>query len=134
TFIGAPLIVYPLVRLGQRVRRSTRRSQEQLEHLSQLATEAFAGHRIVKAFGGERREAERFGAASERLYRTNLKITSTVSLLPPMMGSVGGRLVVALLWRGGRAISGPNQTMDMGSFVGFIFAAFIMYTPIKRLS
>ena len=49
---GAPLVVYPLVRLGQRVRRSTRRSQEQLEHLSHLTAEAFTGHRIVKAFGG----------------------------------------------------------------------------------
>ena len=49
--IGAPLVVYPLVRLGQRVRRSTRRSQEQLEHLSHLTAEAFTGHRIVKAFG-----------------------------------------------------------------------------------
>jgi subfamily B ATP-binding cassette protein MsbA len=132
TFIGAPLVVYPLVRLGQRVRRSTRRSQEQLEHLSHLTAEAFAGHRIVKAFGGERREAERFGVASERLYRTNLKITSTVSLLPPMMEFLGGVLIVALLWYGRRAISA--HTMDMGTFVGFIFAAFMMYTPIKRLS
>jgi subfamily B ATP-binding cassette protein MsbA len=132
TFIGAPLVVYPLVRLGQRVRRSTRRSQEQLEHLSHLTAEAFAGHRIVKAFGGERREAERFGAASERLYRTNLKITSTVSLLPPMMEFLGGVLIVALLWYGRRAIRA--ETMDMGTFVGFIFAAFMMYTPIKRLS
>jgi ATP-binding cassette, subfamily B, bacterial MsbA len=132
TFIGAPLVVYPLVRLGQRVRRSTRRSQEQLEHLSHLTAEAFAGHRIVKAFGGERREAERFGAASERLYRTNLKITSTVSLLPPIMEFLGGVLIVALLWYGRRAIKAG--TMDMGDFVGFIFAAFMMYTPIKRLS
>jgi subfamily B ATP-binding cassette protein MsbA len=132
TFIGAPLVVYPLVRLGQRVRRSTRRSQEQLEHLSHLTAEAFAGHRIVKAFAGERHEAERFGAASERLYRTNLKITSTVSLLPPIMEFLGGVLIVALLWYGRRRIG--DGSMDMGSFVGFIFAAFMMYTPIKRLS
>jgi len=132
TFIGAPLVVYPLVRLGQRVRRSTRRSQEELEHLSHLTAEAFAGHRIVKAFGGERHEAERFGAASERLYRTNLKITSTVSLLPPIMEFLGGVLIVALLWYGRRRIGAG--AMDMGSFVGFIFAAFMMYTPIKRLS
>ena len=50
---GAPLVVYPLVRLGQRVRRTTRRSQEALEHLSHLSAEAFTGHRIVKAFGTE---------------------------------------------------------------------------------
>jgi len=134
-FIGAPLVVYPLIRLGQRVRRSTRRSQEQLEHLSHLTAEAFAGHRIVKAFGGEHHEAQRFGAASERLYRTNLKITSTVSLLPPMMEFLGGLAIVALLWYGRRRIgAGAIDGIDQGSFLAFIFAAFMMYTPIKRLS
>ena len=50
---GAPLVVYPLIRLGQRVRRTTRRSQEALEQLSHISAEAFTGHRIVKAFGTE---------------------------------------------------------------------------------
>src|SRR3954463_8272180 len=50
---GAPLIVYPLARLGQRVRRTTRRSQEALEQISHLSAEAFTGHRIVKAFATE---------------------------------------------------------------------------------
>src|SRR4051794_28186101 len=95
--VGAPIVIYPLVRLGQRVRRSTRRSQEHLEHLSHLTAEAFSGHRIVKAFGAERHEAARFAVASDRLYRTNLKITSTVSVLPPMMEFLGGVAVVALL-------------------------------------
>ena len=132
SFTGAPLVIYPLVRLGQRVRRSTRRSQEQLEHLSHLTAEAFAGHRIVKAFGGEGHEAERFGAASERLYRTNLKITSTVSLLPPIMEFLGGAAIVALLWYGRQRIG--EGALDTGRFLAFIFAAFMMYTPIKRLS
>ena len=86
---GAPIVVYPLVRLGQRVRRSTRRSQEQLEHLSHLAAEAFTGHRIVKGFGTEVHESRRFASAAELLYRTNLKITSTVALLPPLMEFLG---------------------------------------------
>ena len=51
-------------RLGQRVRRTTRRSQEALEHLSHVSAEAFTGHRIVKAFGAEEREAAKFAAAS----------------------------------------------------------------------
>ena len=75
---GAPLVVYPLVRLGQRVRRTTRRSQEELEHLSHVTAEAFTGHRIVKAFGAEAREARRFQRASQRLYRTNMKVTSAL--------------------------------------------------------
>jgi ATP-binding cassette, subfamily B, bacterial MsbA len=133
-FTGAPLVVYPLVRLGQRVRRSTRRSQEELEHLSHLTAEAFTGHRIVKAFGAERHEAARFSAASQRLYRTNLKVTSTVSVLPPIMEFLGGVAIVALLWYGQRRIAAPDDPMTQGNFLAFIFAAFMLYTPVKRLS
>jgi subfamily B ATP-binding cassette protein MsbA len=129
---GAPLVVYPLVRLGQRVRRSTRRSQEEIEHLSHIAAEAFSGHRIVKAFGAEHHEAERFKRASQMLYRTNLKITSTVAVLPPLMEFLGGLAVVALIWYGSQEISSGRTTQ--GRFLGFIFAAFMMYTPIKKLS
>ena len=60
---GAPLIVYPLIRLGQRVRRTTRRSQEALEQLSHLSAEAFTGHRIVKAFGDRERTRRRSSTA-----------------------------------------------------------------------
>jgi subfamily B ATP-binding cassette protein MsbA len=129
---GAPVVVYPLVRLGQRVRRSTRRSQEELEHLSHIAVEAFTGHRIVKAFGAEGHEARRFQRASTMLYRTNLKITSTVAMLPPLMEFLGGVAVVGLILYGSSRIGAGETTQ--GSFLGFIFAAFMMYTPIKKLS
>ena len=54
---AAPLVVYALVRLGQRVRRVSRRGQEEIEHVTHIATEGLAGHRIVKAFGAEGWEA-----------------------------------------------------------------------------
>jgi subfamily B ATP-binding cassette protein MsbA len=129
---GAPVVVYPLVRLGQRVRRSTRRSQEELERLSHITAEAFTGHRIVKAFGAEAREARRFGEAAQRLYRTNVKVTSTLAILPPLMEFLGGVAIVMLLWYGRRQIAAGELTM--GEFTAFIFAAFMMYTPVKKLS
>ena len=63
---GAPILLYPLVRLGQRIRRTARRSQEAQEHMSHVAAETFAAHRIVKAFGAEEREAGRFRDALQR--------------------------------------------------------------------
>jgi subfamily B ATP-binding cassette protein MsbA len=132
SMVGAPIVIYPLVRLGQRVRRSTRRSQEHLEYLSHLTAEAFTGHRIVKAFGAERQEAARFSEASHRLYRTNLKVTSTLALLPPIMEFLGGVAIIGLLWYGRRQIAAG--TTSSGDFLAFIFAAFMLYTPVKRLS
>ena len=126
---GAPVVVYPLVRLGQRIRRTSRRSQEQLEHLSHVTAEAFTGHRIVKAFGAEGHEGGRFRRAAERLYRTNLKVTSTVAVLPPLMEFLGGVAVVGLIWYGSHNIAAGRITQ--GDFMAFVVAAFMMYAPIK---
>ena len=129
---GAPIVVYPLVRLGQRVRRTSRRSQEELEHLSHISAEAFSGHRIVKAFAGEPYEQERFDQASERLYRTNMKVTSSVSVLPPLMEWLGAFGIVGVLWYGSREIASGQLTS--GEFTSFVAAMLLMYGPIKKLS
>jgi ATP-binding cassette, subfamily B, bacterial MsbA len=130
--ISAPLIVYPLVRLGQRVRRSSRRSQEALEQLSHISAEAFAGHRIVKAFGTEAKEAEKFSRAGYLLYRTNMKVTAAVSTLPPLMELIGGFAMAGALWYGSREIAAGQLTT--GEFTSFIAALFLMYGPAKKLS
>jgi subfamily B ATP-binding cassette protein MsbA len=129
---GAPVVVYPLVRLGQRVRKTTRRSQEQLEHISHITAEAFSGHRIVKAFGTEEVEAKRFAAASDLVYRTNMKVTSALSALPPLMEFLGGLGMAAALWYGSRQIGQGHLTT--GEFTSFIAAMFLMYGPAKKLS
>jgi ATP-binding cassette, subfamily B, bacterial MsbA len=129
---GAPVVVYPLVRLGQRVRRTSRRVQEQMAYLTHVTSEAFTGHRIVKAFGAEAHEAARFQTATERVYRTILKVSSTVSILPPLMEFLGGFAVVGLVIYGTFNIGRGDMTQ--GDFFAFVVAAFMMYGPIKKLS
>ena len=129
---GAPLIVYPLVRLGQRVRRTTRRSQEALEQMSHVSAEAFTGHRIVKAFGAEDRETAKFEHASDHYYRTSIKVNSALSALPPLMEFIGGIAFATALWYGSEAIKAGRLTT--GEFVAFITALFMMYGPAKKLS
>jgi len=129
---GAPLVVYPLVRLGQALRKTTRRSQEHLEHMSHAATEAFTGHRIVKAFGAEDREAVRFGAVARALYKANLKVTAAMSVMPPIMELLGGVAVAAALWYGSQEIA--SGALTTGGFAKFVIALMAMYGPVKKLS
>src|SRR5947207_6029634 len=129
---GAPLLVYPLIRLGQRVRRTTRRSQEALEQLSHISAEAFTGHRIVKAFGMEAYESNKFGRAGYDLFRTNMKVTAALSTLPPLMELMGGIGMAAALWYGAQQIAAGRLTT--GQFASFFAAAFLMYGPAKKLS
>ena len=128
---GAPLIVYPLIRLGQRVRRTTRRSQEALEQLSHISAEAFTGHRIVKAFGTEAHEADKFSRAGYHLFRTNMKVTAALSSLPPLMELIGGFGMAAAIVIGSRQVA-SGTTDDRGSSFPFIGAAALDAWPAIR--
>jgi subfamily B ATP-binding cassette protein MsbA len=129
---AAPVAIYPLVRFGKRLRTVTRWSQEKLEHMSHVAGEAFSGHRIVKAFGAEAREAAKFERASRDLYRTNLKVTGVLAVLPPLMEFLGGLAIAGALWYGSREIAMGRLTP--GEFTSFVTALLLMYGPVKKLS
>jgi subfamily B ATP-binding cassette protein MsbA len=129
---GAPLVTYPLARLGRRLRKTSRRSQEELENLSHVSAEAFTGHRIVKAFATEADEGERFARASGRLYRANMKVTAALSALPAIMEVLGGIGMAGALWYGVKEIAA--ETLTKGEFTSFFAALFLMYGPVKKLS
>jgi subfamily B ATP-binding cassette protein MsbA len=77
-------------------------------------------------------ESKRFAGASERLFKTNMRITEVVSTLPPLMELVGGVTVAAAIWYGSGRISAAELTP--GEFTSFVAALFLMYGPIKKLS
>ena len=129
---GAPILLYPLVRLGQRIRRTARRSQEAQEYMSHVGAETFAAHRIVKAFGAEERETGRFRDALQRLYRTNMRVVRALSLMPPAMELLGGIGMAAALWYGSNEIATGRLTT--GDFTTFLAAMLMMYAPAKKLS
>src|SRR5262245_2782089 len=129
---AAPLVVYPLVRAGKRVRTVTHWSQEASEQMSHVAAEAFTGHRIVKAFGAEARELAKFEGASQDVYRMNLKVTRVLSILPPLMELLGGVAIAGALWYGTREIQAARLTA--GEFTLFLAALLLMYGPVKKLS
>jgi subfamily B ATP-binding cassette protein MsbA len=131
-FTGAPVVIYPLVRLGQRVRRTARRSQEALEQMSHVSAEAITGHRIVKAFGAEARETAKFERSADRFYRTSMKVTSALSALPPLMEFIGGVAFVGALIYGSQEIGAGR--LSPGEFTAFVAALFMMYAPAKKLS
>ena len=122
---AAPIIVYPLAKLGRRLRKTSRRSQEALEHLTHVAGEAYTGHRIVKAFGAEAREGAKFRKASDELYRTNMRVTRIVSVLPPIMEMLGAFAIAGALYYGAHSIAAGRLTS--GEFAAFVAALLFMY-------
>jgi subfamily B ATP-binding cassette protein MsbA len=132
TLVGLPLAIYPLVWLGRRVRASSETSLRRWRDISEILQETIAGFPVVKAFGMEPFEIERFRRAASRLFHVNMRITRTTAVLPPLMEAVGGLSLIAALFYGSTFIRTGQLTT--GAFTSFLVALFSMYTPIKRLS
>jgi subfamily B ATP-binding cassette protein MsbA len=130
--LSAPLVVYPLVRLGRRLRRTSDTGLQRWRDISNILQETISGSRIVKAFRMEEFEANRFARATDQLFRTNMRITEVVSTLPPLMELVGGFAVAGAIWYGSSRISQTELTP--GEFTSFVAALFMMYGPVKKLS
>jgi subfamily B ATP-binding cassette protein MsbA len=130
--VTAPLAVYPLVTLGRKLRRITDTGLERWRDITNILHEAISGSRIVKAFRMEGFETERFETATNRLFRSNMRITRVVSIMPPIMELVGGIGLAAAIWYGSRSIA--QGQMTTGEFTSFMAALFMMYTPVKKLS
>ena len=131
-FVAFPSAVLPMVRIGQRMRRVSDRTQAQVGRLTTLLDEVFQGFRHVKAYGMERYETARADAAIEELRRLNVKSARTRNALHPIMEFLAGLAVVAVILYGGQqVISGAKAP---GSFFAFIFALLLAYEPVKRLT
>ncbi|MGO4210456.1 ABC transporter transmembrane domain-containing protein [Terriglobus sp. YAF25] len=68
-----PVVISSARRIGRSVRSSTRKGQDKLAEIQNILHETITGNRIVKAFGMELWEMNRFRKAARRLFRANLK-------------------------------------------------------------
>lgn len=127
-----PFVLVPTARIGKRIRRTTRRSQDHLADMTKILHETTAGNRVVKAFGMEKFEIARFHAAAEKLFRTNLRYVRQQALASPLIEVFGALTIVGLLTYAHFQIRGGEMTA--GQFTTFVMALLMLYQPVKRLN
>ena len=130
--VAAPLMVYPIVRFGKGMRRTSRRSQEHMADLANLVAEGVRGHRVVKAFNMEPFEFRRFRQASRRHLRVNLWAQMLANLSGPVVETLGVLGAAALLIYAGRTIRAGELTAS--TFVTFLTTLLVTYDPIRKLN
>jgi subfamily B ATP-binding cassette protein MsbA len=127
-----PVIVFSAVRIGRRVRSTTRTGQDQLADVQNILQETIAGNRIVKAFGMESWEIARFRTAAQRLFRANLRSVAAAAISSPLM-DIFGAIAIALLLLLGREQIAHNQ-LTLGAFIAFVAAVLSMYNPVRKFA
>lgn len=131
-FVVFPASVLPVMKMGRKIRKFTKRGQVKTGALLTLLQETIQGTRIVKAFGMERYEQERFVRESERLFKLGLRATRIRAVLTPSMELLSAFAIGGVVWYGGYSVIGGSRTQ--GQFMAFLTAMFLMYQPFKKLA
>jgi subfamily B ATP-binding cassette protein MsbA len=130
-FIVLPAAYFPILHLGRRVRRNSRRCQEAVGELNAFLHETFAGAKIVKAFGREDYEKKRFAGKTADLLRLEMRQAIARSLSSPVNEFLAGIGIALIIWYGGTHVI--RGTYTTGTFLSFMAAVLMLYEPIKRL-
>ncbi len=132
TIFVFPLALYPIVRIGKRMRKISRNTQVETGDLTTLLDETFQGARHVKAYTMEERESERASEAIERVFSLTRKAARVQAISRPLMETLGGiALACAILYGGLLVIEGTMTTGELASFMAALLAA---YKPMKNIA
>jgi ATP-binding cassette, subfamily B, bacterial MsbA len=127
-----PFVLVPTLRIGRRLRRTTRRAQDDAADMTHVLQEAMSGQQIVKAFGTEAYESGRFKAAARHLRTSNLRYVAQQAIASPLIEFFGALTIVGLLTYARLQIKAAAMTT--GQFTSFVIALLMLYEPVKRLT
>jgi subfamily B ATP-binding cassette protein MsbA len=127
-----PIVLLPTAKIGKRIRRISRRTQDHAGELNEILQETISGHQVVKAFGSEAYESRRFRGAAHRLLKTNLRYVLQQAISSPLIELCGAVTIVGLLTYA--RIQIKEATLTAGQFVSFVVALLMLYEPVKRLA
>jgi subfamily B ATP-binding cassette protein MsbA len=127
-----PFVLVPTARIGRWIRRTTRRAQDDAAELNQILQETLSGHQVVKSFGAEDVESNRFRLAASRLKSSNLRYVMQQALPSPLIEFFGAITIVVLLTYARQEIK--TGVLTAGQFTSFVIAMLMLYEPVKRLT
>lgn len=125
-----PALWWRSTHFGRVIRPMYRRVQDQIARLATLVQDNAAGARVVKAFGREAKEIERFDAANAVLYDRYLDSTREQAFNAPLMDFLSNGSTVVLLWVSGVLV--VTHSITIGELVAFYAYLLQIVTPVRR--
>ena len=124
-------MIFPVGNIARKLKRLTHQGQEILAGLSSTILESFSGVKVVRAFGMEMVEEQKFNDFSEVFLKVMKKNVKYVEITSPFLELVGVMSSSIILWYGGFQVL--TDKVSQGTFIAFIVGLFMMYTPLRLL-
>jgi len=130
-FIG-PFIGLVIGYVSKRFRKLSQRIMNSMGDVTHVSSEVVTGYRVVRVFGGEKYESDRFEAASKYNLVQSLKMEFTKAISTPVVQLLVALCIAVLVWLA--LDPSVRGNMTAGGFVAFIAAATTMAKPIRQLT
>ncbi len=131
SFLVIPATVYPAQLIGKKIKRLSKMGQAKMGDISGVLQETFSGVKVIKAFGLEEREIEKFRSRNLEFYGFVRKSIKYGSMTAPLMESITSFGVAGVIWFGGYTVLSGKMTS--AEFFSFITAMALVYSPIRKL-
>ncbi|HEX9933573.1 MAG TPA: ABC transporter ATP-binding protein, partial [bacterium] len=128
-----PLSLFVISWIGLHLRKSSAVSQERMADVTIVLQETISGARIVKAFGMEPFEIQRFSEKTNQYFKTLLKLTRARNLASPITEFLGTLVGVGILWFGGQQVL-RGEVLAPDRFLLFLGCVFSIMRPVKEIS
>jgi len=131
SLVVIPLTVFPARKIGKRIKRLSSESLGMIGDISRILQETFSGIKVVKAFGLEGREVEKFVNCNKEFYRITRKTIKYGALSSPIMEVISSLGIASVIWFGGSMVM--KGKMTSADIISFMAAMVMLYNPIKGL-
>ncbi|HEY8309385.1 MAG TPA: ABC transporter ATP-binding protein [Gemmatimonadaceae bacterium] len=128
-----PILSLVLQPLLKKLRRGNRRRGNQHGEMASVLQETVSGIRLVKSFGAEQFEEQRFTSASDTYARTTVRLTQLSFLAPPVTEVIGMLIAVSILWVGARQVL-VNESLTGADLITFLVFVLRLLQPLKQLT
>ena len=132
TLLIFPIAIYPISRIGKRLRKISRNTQVGFGLLTKKLTESFQGIKTIKSFNAEKIETSKIDKEIENLFFLTFKSTKVNSISRPLMETLGGLAIALIVFVGGTQVISGETTP--GTFFSFLTALLMAYQPLKSLA
>lgn len=131
-FVVFPLGIYPVYRFGRKLRKLSKRGQDAIGSISSMLQESILGSRVVRIFGREQFERERFESKNRDLTDTFVKSERVRAFTGPVNEVLASCAIAGIILYGGYSVIGGIRSQ--GEFIAFLLSVFLLYDPFKKLS
>lgn len=127
-----PVIVIIALLIGGRLKKASREVQQELGNVNTILEETLSTIRIVKAFGREPYEIQRFNTGIEQVFQVSLKRVRIRAVFAPIVNFVAFTAIVLVIWYGGNEVLVGH--LSPGQLISFIIYMILIAEPFQSLS